>query len=111
VYKIIKSDGTELGVTDSVLFIKRSPEGTFIEADEAEAIGIAFKGEPYNLHGHDEIQNAKTVVLVKTTLAQILLEQNAAASKLQANMDYLAMMAEVDLDEPGEDETDKEVTE
>ena len=26
-------------------------------------------------------------------------------------MDYLAMMAEVDLDEPGEDETDKEVTE
>ena len=51
------------------------------------------------------------MVLVKTTLAQILLEQNAAASKLQANMDYLAMMAEVDLDKPGEDETDKEVTE
>ncbi len=110
-YRVITTDGAELGITDSVLFIKRSSEGTFIETDEADAVGIAFNGEPYNLPGHTEIQNAKTAVLVKTTLAQILLEQSTAANKLQANMDYLAMMAEVDLDEPGEDEISKEVTE
>ena len=110
-YRVITTDGTELGLTDSVLFIKRSPEGTFVEADETEAIGIAFNGEPYNLPGHNEIQNAKTAVLVKTTLAQILLEQSTATNKLQANMDYLAMMAEIDLDEPAEPENIKEVTE
>lgn len=110
-YRVITTDGTELGITDSVLFIKISPEGTYIEAGEAEAVGVSFNGEAYNLPGHSEIKNAKTAVLVKTSLAQIMQEQSIAAGKLQANMDYLAMMAEVDLDEPGTNKTDSKEAE
>ena len=83
-YRIITTEGTELGITDSVLFIKVSAEGAYVEATEDEAVGIAFESTPYNLNGHTEIAGAKTVILVKTTFAQ--------------NMDYLAMMSDVNLE-------------
>lgn len=97
-YRIITTEGTELGITDSVLFIKVSAEGAYVEATEDEAVGIAFESTPYNLNGHTEIAGAKTVILVKTTFAQIMKEQAAAVEKFQANMDYLAMMSDVNLE-------------
>lgn len=102
-YKIIKSDGTELGVTDSVLFIKVSPEGTYIEATEDEAAGVAFEGTAYNLPGHSEIVDADTVILAPITLGEYIKEQNAKWERMQAGVDYLAMMSGVDFDtEPSE---------
>lgn len=97
-YRVLTTEGTELGITDSVLFIKISPEGTYIEATEDEAVGIAFESTPYNLIGHTEIRDAKTVILVETTLAQVMKEQTALVEKFQANMDYLAMMSDVSLE-------------
>lgn len=97
-YKIITSDGTELGITDSVLFIKISPEGTYIEASEEEAVGIAFKGEAYNLPGHSEITGAKTATLTPITLGEFLQEQAERTARMQAGMDYIAMMADVDIE-------------
>ena len=97
-YKIIKSDGTELGVTDSVLFIKVSPEGTYIEATEDEAAGVAFEGTAYNLPGHSEIVDADTVILAPITLGEYIKEQNEKWERMQAGVDYLAMMSGVDFD-------------
>lgn len=97
-YKVIKSDGTELGVTDSVLFIKVSPEGTYIEATENEAAGVAFEGTAYNLPGHSEIADADTVILAPITLGEYIKEQNAKWERMQAGVDYLAMMSGVDFD-------------
>lgn len=97
-HKIVTTHGAEVGITDSVLFIKISPEGTFIEADEADAVGIAFNGTPYNLPGHQDIAGAETVVLVETTFEQVMQEKNAETAKLKANMDYIAMMADVDIE-------------
>lgn len=97
-YRVVTTEGTELGITDSVLFIKISPEGTYIEATADEAVGIAFESTPYNLMGHTEIKDAKTVILVETTLAQVMKEQTAMVEKFQANMDYLAMMSDVSLE-------------
>lgn len=97
-YRVVTTEGTELGITDSVLFIKISPEGTYIQAAEDEAVGIAFESTPYNLIGHTEIKDAKTVILVETTLAQVMKEQTAMVEKFQANMDYLAMMSDVSLE-------------
>ena len=65
-FKIITTSGTELGMTDSVRFIKLSSEGSFIEATKDEADGIAFKGSPYNLAGQNAIDGAETVLVIET---------------------------------------------
>ena len=54
-YRVIKTDGTELGITDSVNYIKIGASGNFASATEADAVGIAFNSEPYNLVGHNDI--------------------------------------------------------
>lgn len=62
-FRIIKIDGTELGITDSVNYIKISASGCFTTANENDAIGVAFKSTAYNLLGHEEIENAETVIV------------------------------------------------
>lgn len=98
-YRIITTEGTELGLADSVLFIKKNTDGTLIEASRKDAIGLAYKGTAYNLPGHTEIEGAKTAVAVQVSAAQIMQEQTVLTEKLQANMDYLAMMSDVDIDD------------
>ena len=63
-YRIIKvSDGTEIGVTDTIEFIRYGNSGCFVPADQKHAIGVAVNSVPYNLVGHDEIEGAETVVV------------------------------------------------
>lgn len=62
-FHIIKIDGTEIGITDKVNYIKIGASGSFTPAAEAEAVGVAFGGVPYNLVGHNEIEGAETVVV------------------------------------------------
>lgn len=64
-YRIIKTDGTELGITDLVNYIKFGDSGCFTNAVETDAIGVAFNSTPYNLIGHDEIEDADTVIVSK----------------------------------------------
>lgn len=64
-YRIIKIDGTELGVTDSVNYIKISENGCFTNATAEDAVGVAFNSVAYNLAGHNEIEEADTVVVSK----------------------------------------------
>lgn len=40
-YRIIKIDGTELGITDSVNYIKIGASGDLTNATETDAIGVA----------------------------------------------------------------------
>lgn len=62
-YRIIKIDGTELGITDSVNYIKIGASGNFAFAPEKDAVGVAFNSVAYNLVGHSEIEGADTVVV------------------------------------------------
>lgn len=64
-YRIIKIDGTELGVTDSVNYIKISENGCFTNATAEDAVGVAFNSVAYNLVGHNEIEETDTVVVSK----------------------------------------------
>lgn len=64
-YRIIKTDGTELGVTDSVNYIKLNTNGSYTTATEEDAIGVAYRSIAYNLIGHTEIEEADTVVVSK----------------------------------------------
>jgi hypothetical protein len=62
-YRIIKIDGIELGITDSVTYIKIGSSGCFTITGKEDAIGIAFHSVPYNLVGHSDIDGAETVVV------------------------------------------------
>lgn len=64
-YRIIKTDGTELGLTDDVRYIKINCNGTYVRATEKEAIGVAYRNTPYNLRGHNDIPDADTVIVIK----------------------------------------------
>ena len=57
-YRIIKIDGTELGITDSVNYIRYGDGGCFTTATRKDAIGVAFKSVAYNL-----VEGADTVVV------------------------------------------------
>ena len=81
-YRIIKIDGTELGVTDSVNYIRISDNGCFTTAKEEDAIGVAFDSVAYNLIGHDEIKNADTVVVSKIDGGQELKSHQTAIDGL-----------------------------
>ena len=61
-FRIITLDGKPIGVTEKVRYIKIHPHnGCFIEATKDDAIGIAYKSNPYNLIGHDKINDRPTV--------------------------------------------------
>jgi len=64
-YRIIRDDGMELGITDSILFIKIAENGCFVPSREEDAIGVAFRSVAYNLIGYNEIEGAETVVVSK----------------------------------------------
>lgn len=73
-YRIIKIDGTELGITDSVNYIKIGASGCYAAAAKEEAIGVAYNSVPYNLVGHAEIEGADTVVVSAVDAGQIIQE-------------------------------------
>ena len=64
-YRIININGTELGNTDTVNYIRIGKSGCFVPTNKKNAIGVAYKGTPYNLMGSDVIENAETVIIVE----------------------------------------------
>ena len=60
-YRIIKIDGTELGITDSVNYIRYGDGGCFTTATRKDAIGVAFKSVAYNLVGHEDRRGGSAV--------------------------------------------------
>lgn len=89
IYSIVKTDGTVLGITDSVRYIKIHENGCYTNATEDDAIGIAFKSKPYNLAGHSEIEGADEVIVVETTLDAILKENNSSRDIVQDDTDAM----------------------
>lgn len=91
-YKIIKTDGTELGLTDSVQYIKVNENGSYSPAMQKDAfgvayidaVGVAYRGIVYNLVGHEEIQGADTVVVSEIDGGKIIvtLNEELAAAKI-----------------------------
>lgn len=63
-YRIVKvSDGKELGMVETVTYVKIGSSGDFAIAKKENATGVVFDGTTYGLIGHDEIQNAETVIV------------------------------------------------
>ena len=81
-FRIIKIDGTELGITDSVNYIKIGEIGDYATASEQDAIGIAFNSEPYNLLGHEDIEGADTVIVSNVNGGNMVYEQRNLIDEL-----------------------------
>ena len=81
-YRIVKIDGTELGITDFVNYIKIGASGDLANATEEDAIGVAFNGEPFNLIGHEDIDGVDTVVVSKIDGGNMAYEQRNIVDEL-----------------------------
>ena len=77
-YRIIKvSDGTEIGVTDTIEFIRYGNSGCFVPADQKHAIGVAVNSVPYNL-----VEGAETVVVSEIDGGAVLAKQGSLVDDL-----------------------------
>lgn len=83
-YRIIRDDGVELGITDSVLFITIADNGCFVPTTEENAIGVAFKSVAYNLVGHTEISGAETVLVAHSDVGDVIAEMATYAEMAAA---------------------------
>ena len=92
-YQIININGAKVGITDTVNYILIGNSGDYAPASEEEAIGVAFDGVVYNLMGHSEIDGAETVAVVFEDSAFFARQ----AVQNSANIDYISMMAGIDL--------------
>ena len=81
-YRIIKTDGTEIGLTDSVFYIKISQNGSFCPCHEDEAVGVAYRSTPYNLFGHEDIEGADTVLVTKVDGGALVGHQGVLVDEL-----------------------------
>lgn len=100
-YKIIKTDGTQLGYTAKPHYIRLSNSGCFIEASSQDAIGIAFDSIAYNLIGNETIEDAGTVMVIEMDEGPVVFDhESRVAVTEQAAVDldiaYSAQIAELE---------------
>lgn len=81
-YKIVKTNGVELGTTDSVVYIRAGNGGSFTLATADDAIGVSYNSTPYNLIGHNEIADTDTVNVIKVDAGQKIDSHEAAINEM-----------------------------
>lgn len=65
-FRITTTDGVTLGYTETIRYIKINPRnGCFNACDKKDAIGVAYKSNPYNLLGHSDIADVPTVFVTE----------------------------------------------
>lgn len=92
--RIIRIDGTELGLTDEARYIKYGSCGQFVQTTRADAIGVAFKNAVYNLLGHNDIAEADTVIVSRASTADELTAQRDVAA-----ITFVSLAEKGDIDE------------
>lgn len=107
-------NGREIGITESLTYIRQQSNGTFALCDESIAQGIAFAGAPYQLAGRPAMATMLPTVSVCAIDGGARLNgQRVITDQLCSNMDYLSMMVDVELPdftaEEGENDAQPEV--
>lgn len=99
--RIIRIDGTELGLTDEARYIKFGNCGQFVQTTRADAIGVAFKNNVYNLLGHNDIAEADTVIVSRASAADELTAQRADLDEQKnvAAITFVSLAEKGDIDE------------
>lgn len=97
-YQILKN-GQTIGYAEKPNYICRLDNGSWGLCTEREAEAIAFDEAVYPLQGKAEIDGAQTVLVTEVDRGRLMEEIQA---KNAASIDYLSMMAGIDLPEEGE---------
>lgn len=98
IYRITTTEGVEVGYAENVNYIRiNGRNGCFNACEREKAIGIAYKGKPYNLIGHSKIEGVPTVIVRPDSYATHLTNlENANAALEAANAALQAQLAETD---------------
>lgn len=95
-YKLINnSTGLEIGVTESLRYIRKNPSsGAYIQCSANEAEGVAFNGR-WNIFPFEKMDDADgQVVICEIDITDYIKE----IARNQANIDYVAMMCDIDIE-------------
>ena len=87
-FQIFDINENLIGITDEVIYIKINPTtNVFISASKEDACGVAYRGIAYNLFGHSDIENTKTVIVKEvdggSKLYDLVIEKDELSSQLQ----------------------------
>ena len=98
IYRIVTTDGVEIGFAENINYIMiNSRNKCFNACKKEKAIGIAYKGIPYNLIGHSDIPGAATVIIRPDDYgARITALREANEALEEANVALQAQLAETD---------------
>lgn len=83
-FRIMTTDGVELGYVDQVNYIKiNQNNGSFNSCSAEEAIGIAFQSKAYNINNSDVIKNTKSVIITKIDVGSTIQDMLKTIKELQ----------------------------
>ena len=81
-YRIISTaDGSEIGTVERPNFIRKSSAGCYIQTDEENALGIAYRGTPYNLEDREGLGAPESVRLIECDAGELAADTSAAVSE------------------------------
>lgn len=79
-YRIISvNTGDEIGIVDTVTYIKVGSSGDYATATKDTATGVAVNSVAYDLMGHDEIGGADTVIVSEFDSGTLMAEMASYA--------------------------------
>lgn len=97
-YSIIAENGREIGVVEHPTYIYLQSNVVFGLCPESFAEGIAYNGKPYQLADRHSMEKELPVVqLIEIDTGNRITEQQATSARNTANIDYISMMADIDL--------------
>lgn len=85
---IIQKTGETLGYVEEPRYIYLAPSGSYVQCNEENAQGIAYKSTPYNLFGREPL-NAKidTVILTEIDGGELIERQVRELDRLETALD------------------------
>lgn len=93
-YRICKTDGTELGVVEAVTYIKIGASGDYACATTEDATGVAFDGVAYSLVGHGEI-DGESVVVSEVNAGQVMRDGEKKTKQMETAVKLYIQAADV----------------
>lgn len=78
----ILSGGALLALCDKPRYVKvNEASGAYVEADEAEAIGVSVNGDLYNINGGEAIPNAPEAIITQGDVSEYVFSNRVRIAK------------------------------
>lgn len=82
----ILSGGVLLALCDKPRYVKvNEASGAYVEADEAEALGVSVNGDLYNINGGDAIPDAPLAVITQGDVSEYVFRNRVRIAENEEN--------------------------